>query len=45
MNARYWWLLIAILIGALIAGALLAVQYAKQQMPQHEQVLDEVGTR
>jgi uncharacterized membrane protein affecting hemolysin expression len=34
MNRRYWWLLIAVLIGAILAGSLLAVQYAKQQVPE-----------
>jgi hypothetical protein len=33
VSRRYWWLLVAVLIGAIIAGSLLAVQYAKQQVP------------
>lgn len=41
MSPQLWWILIAIVVvGALIAGGLLAVQYAKQQIPPAETVED-----
>jgi hypothetical protein len=43
MDSRYWWILLAVLIGALIAGSFLAVQYAKQQVPSES--VDESGLR
>jgi uncharacterized protein YneF (UPF0154 family) len=43
MTRRFWWLLIVVLIGALIAGSFLAVQYAKQQVPNES--IDESGLR
>jgi hypothetical protein len=43
MNTRFWWILIAVIIGALIAGSFLAVHYAKQQVPSES--IDERGLR
>jgi hypothetical protein len=43
MNRTFWWIFIAVLIGALIAGSFLAVQYAKQQVPNES--VDESGLR
>jgi hypothetical protein len=33
MTKRMWWLLLAVLLGAILAGSFLAVHYAKQQVP------------
>jgi hypothetical protein len=39
MAMRLWWILIAVVVvGGLIAGGLLAVQYARQQTPPAETV-------
>ncbi len=43
MSQRSWWILIAVLVGAIIAGSLLAVQYAKQQVPNEP--IEERGLR
>jgi hypothetical protein len=45
MNGRLWWILIAVAVGALIAGGLLAVQYAKQQIPQAEDIVKDTDMR
>ena len=43
MNRTFWWILLAVLIGALVAVSFLAVQYSKQQVPSES--LDESGLR
>jgi hypothetical protein len=43
MDSRYWWILLAVVIGALIAGGFMAVHYAKQQVPSVS--VDESGLR
>jgi hypothetical protein len=42
MTSRFWWI-VAVLIGALVAGTFLAVQYAKQNVPNEP--VDERGLR
>lgn len=36
MSTRQWWILIAVLIGALISGVLLSRVYVRQQVPPGE---------
>ena len=43
MATRFWWILLAVIVGAIIAGSLLAVQYAEQQVPNES--VDESGLR
>ena len=45
MTPRWWWLLIAVIVGAVIAGSLLAVQYAKQQVPPLPEMPKDVSPR
>jgi hypothetical protein len=45
MTAKAWWIILTVLVGALIAGSLLAVQYAKQHVPQDKKAPEGVGTR
>jgi uncharacterized membrane protein affecting hemolysin expression len=44
MTLRTWWMiLIAVLMGAILAGSFLAVHYTKQQVPPES--IDESGLR
>ena len=43
MSPRLFWWIMAVLLGALIAGGFLAVQYAKQQVPN--EFIEDSGLR
>ena len=38
---RLWFILLGVVIGAIVAGGLLAIQYAKQQVPKHNEALEQ----